>query len=285
MSHSVDIFIAVQRMLPKHGLSRLIGQVAESKRPWLKNLLINRAIAAFGINMQEAASDNLDDYENFNAFFTRALKKDARVIANNHNSVCCPADGVVSQAGTIDKNRILQAKGSDYSVSRLLGESSSAQKYQDGTFATIYLSPKDYHRVHMPVSGTLRATRYIPGELFSVNDKTAQGLDGLFARNERLVCEFESDLVGNFVVVFVGAMLVAGIETVWGGFEKPGPGAVRESDFSDQQLIYAKGEEIGQFKFGSTAIILFEKDKVEGLEDLIPQAPVMMGQEIASLTE
>ena len=137
----------------------------------------------------------------------------------------------------------------------------------------------------MPVSGTLRATRYIPGELFSVNDKTAQGLDGLFARNERLVCEFESDLVGNFVVVFVGAMLVAGIETVWGGFEKPGPGAVRESDFSDQQLIYAKGEEIGQFKFGSTAIILFEKDKVEGLEDLTPQAPVMMGQEIASLTE
>ena len=285
MSHRVDIFVAVQRILPKHGLSRLIGKVAESKRPWLKNLLINRAIAAFSINMHEAASDKLDDYENFNAFFTRALKDDVRVIANNHNSVCCPADGVVSQAGTIDKNRILQAKGSDYSVSRLIGDSSSAQKFQDGSFATIYLSPKDYHRVHMPVSGTLRATRYIPGELFSVNDKTAQGLDGLFARNERLGCEFESELVGNFIVVFVGAMLVAGIETVWGGFEKPEPGAVRESNFSDQHLIYAKGEEIGQFKFGSTAIILFQKDRVEGMADLTPQAPVMMGQEIASLTE
>ena len=137
----------------------------------------------------------------------------------------------------------------------------------------------------MPISGTLRATRYIPGELFSVNDKTAQGLEELFARNERLVCEFESESAGNFVVVFVGAMLVAGIETVWGGFEKPGPGAVRESDFSDRQLAYDKGEEIGQFKFGSTAIILFEKDRVTGLEALNPQAPVLMGQQLASLVK
>ena len=285
MSHGVDIFVAVQRVLPKHALSRIIGTIAESKRPWLKNLLIKRAISAFGINMQEAASDNLEDYESFNAFFTRALKDDARVVDGDPNSVCCPADGVISQAGIIDKTRILQAKGLNYSISRLLGNSVSAQRFNNGSFATIYLSPKDYHRVHMPVSGTLRATRYIPGELFSVNDKTAQGLEELFARNERLVCEFESESAGNFVVVFVGAMLVAGIETVWGGFEKPGPGAVRESDFSDRQLAYDKGEEIGQFKFGSTAIILFEKDRVTGLETLNPQSPVLMGQQLAALVK
>lgn len=285
MSHGVDIFVAVQRVLPKHALSRIIGTIAESKRPWLKNLLIKRAISAFDINMQEAASDNLEDYESFNAFFTRALKDDARVVDGDPKSVCCPADGVISQAGIIDKTRILQAKGLNYSISRLLGNSVSAQRFNNGSFATIYLSPKDYHRVHMPVSGTLRATRYIPGELFSVNDKTAQGLEELFARNERLVCEFESESAGNFVVVFVGAMLVAGIETVWGGFEKPGPGAVRESDFSDRQLAYDKGEEIGQFKFGSTAIILFEKDRVTGLETLNPQSPVLMGQQLASLVK
>ena len=285
MSHGVDIFVAVQRVLPKHALSRIIGTIAESKRPWLKNLLIKRAISAFGINMQEAASDNLEDYESFNAFFTRALKDDARVVDGDPKSVCCPADGVISQAGIIDKTHILQAKGLNYSISRLLGNSVSAQRFNNGSFATIYLSPKDYHRVHMPVSGTLRATRYIPGELFSVNDKTAQGLEELFARNERLVCEFESESAGNFVVVFVGAMLVAGIETVWGGFEKPGPGAVRESDFSDRQLAYDKGEEIGQFKFGSTAIILFEKDRVTGLETLNPQSPVLMGQQLASLVK
>ena len=285
MSHGVDIFVAVQRVLPKHALSRIIGTIAESKRPWLKNLLIKRAISAFGINMQEAASDNIEDYESFNAFFTRALKDDARVVDGDPKSVCCPADGVISQAGIIDKTRILQAKGLNYSISRLLGNSVSAQRFNNGSFATIYLSPKDYHRVHMPVSGTLRATRYIPGELFSVNDKTAQGLEELFARNERLVCEFESESAGNFVVVFVGAMLVAGIETVWGGFEKPGPGAVRESDFSDRQLAYDKGEEIGQFKFGSTAIILFEKDRVTGLETLNPQSPVLMGQQLASLVK
>tara|TARA_B110000003_G_C16505607_1_gene479147 strand:+ start:38 stop:892 length:855 start_codon:yes stop_codon:yes gene_type:complete len=283
MSHSADIFVAIQRILPKHALSRLVGKLAESKRTWLKNLLINRAISVFAINMEEAASADLNDYDNFNAFFTRALRTDARPIDNDDNIICCPADGVISQAGIINRQLILQAKGIDYSASRLLGNSSSAQKFQDGFFATIYLSPKDYHRVHMPTAGKLRTTRYIPGELFSVNDKTAQGLDGLFARNERLVCEFDSESVGDFAVIFVGAMLVAGIETVWGGYEKPGPGAVRECDFSDQELAYAKGEEIGQFRFGSTVIVLFGKNKVSGLEHLSPKAPVIMGEKLALL--
>lgn len=284
MSHSADIFVAIQRILPKHTLSRLVGKIAESKRPWLKNFLIDRAISAFAINMEEAASADLNDYDNFNAFFTRELKAGTRPVDMDDHSVCCPADGVISQSGIIDRQRILQAKGIDYSVSRLLGNSSSAQKFQDGSFATIYLSPRDYHRVHMPIAGKLRTTRYIPGELFSVNDKTAQGLDGLFARNERLVCEFNSELVGDFAVIFVGAMLVAGIETVWGGYEKPGPGAVRESDYSDQELAYAKGEEIGQFRFGSTVIVLFGENKVSGLENLSLKAPVIMGEKLAILT-
>ena len=283
MSHRADIFVAAQRILPKHALSRMIGRVAESKRPWLKNILIKCAIAAFNINMQEAKSDNLDDYDSFNAFFTRALKDAARPIHTDNNSVVCPADGVVSQAGNISKNKILQAKGIDYSVGRILGSSAEANHYHDGSFATIYLSPKDYHRVHMPISGKLLRTRYIPGELFSVNDQTAQSLNGLFARNERLVCEFESDLAGQFSVIFVGAMLVAGIETIWGGFEQPGPGAVREHDLSDQSLIYAKGDEIGRFKFGSTIVLLFGKDAVSGLDALLPQSPVLMGQSIAIL--
>ena len=283
MSHRADIFIAAQRILPKHALSRMIGRVAESQRPWLKNILIKRAIAAFNINMQEAKSDNLDDYDSFNAFFTRALKDEARPIHADSKSVVCPADGVVSQAGNISKNKILQAKGIDYSVGRILGNSVEANHYHDGSCATIYLSPKDYHRVHMPISGKLLRTRYIPGELFSVNDQTAQNLNGLFARNERLICEFESDLAGQFSVIFVGAMLVAGIETVWGGFEQPGPSAVREHDLSDQSLSYVKGDEIGRFKFGSTIVLLFGKDTVRGLDALLPQSPVSMGQSIGLL--
>ena len=278
------LFIVIQYLVPHHLLSRLVGILAETKLSGLKNLLIKQFIRIYKVNMAEAVDPIPENYENFNAFFTRELKAGTRPVDMDDHSVCCPADGVISQSGIIDRQRILQAKGIDYSVSRLLGNSSSAQKFQDGSFATIYLSPRDYHRVHMPTAGKLRTTRYIPGELFSVNDKTAQGLDGLFARNERLVCEFNSELVGDFAVIFVGAMLVAGIETVWGGYEKPGPGAVRESDYSDQELAYAKGEEIGQFRFGSTVIVLFGENKVSGLENLSLKTPVIMGEKLAILT-
>ena len=281
MNHQAELFVALQRLLPKHALSRLIARAAESKIPWLKNWLIERAIAAFNINIHEAASSDLDDYENFNSFFTRALKDGARPIDRHGDALISPADGAVSQAGPITQQRIIQAKGSDYSASRLLGDSEEAKLYKNGAFTTIYLSPKDYHRVHMPIAGTLVSTRYIPGDLFSVNDKTAQALPGLFARNERLVCQFDSEL-GQFALVFVGAMLVAGIETVWGGFETPGRGAVRNADFSGRDLYYDKGEEIGRFKFGSTVILLFQKDKIDWQESFVPQAAVQMGEKIAS---
>ncbi len=282
MNHRADIFVALQRLLPKHSLSRLIAMAAESKRPWLKDFLIRRAIAVFDINMQEAKDGELNAYENFNAFFTRELKNGVRPIAAGDNTVVSPADGAISQAGEINKTRILQAKGIDYSVSRLLGNSESAKSYSNGSFATIYLSPKDYHRVHMPTAGKLLRSRYIPGELFSVNDQTAQALPGLFARNERLVCEFESPTLGAFSVIFVGAMLVAGIETVWSGFEKPGPGAVRETDHAADAIAFDKGDELGRFKFGSTVILLFKDQAIEWEQSVEAYAPMQMGEKIAS---
>ncbi|MGB2044335.1 MAG: archaetidylserine decarboxylase [Porticoccaceae bacterium] len=281
MSHRADLFVALQRILPKHSLSRAIARIAESKRPWLKNRLITAAIKVFNINMAEAATENLDDYEHFNAFFTRQLKAGVRPIEKGRSTIISPADGAISQAGPISKNRILQAKGIDYSVSRLLGNSVQAQAYDNGSFATIYLSPKDYHRVHIPVAGKLLSSRYIPGELFSVNDQTAQALPGLFARNERLVCEFECTELGRFSLIFVGAMLVAGIETVWSGFEKPGPGAVRETDYSEDSIDFAKGDEIGRFKFGSTVILLFPEQAIDWSEKVKPYATVKMGEAIA----
>jgi phosphatidylserine decarboxylase len=282
MNHRAELFVALQRLLPKHALSRLIAKAAESQRPWLKNALIERAIASFDINIDEAESSDLDDYKNFNSFFTRALKEGVRPIDGDAKAIVSPADGAVSQAGPINHQRIIQAKGSDYSASRLLGNSQQAKSYENGSFATIYLSPRDYHRVHIPTAGKLLSTRYIPGDLFSVNDQTAQALPNLFARNERLVCEFESE-IGNFVVVFVGAMLVAGIETVWGGYETPGPGAIRETDYSDRDLNYTKGDEIGRFKFGSTVVMLFQEDKISWQDSLMPQTDIQMGEKIAAV--
>jgi len=280
MNHRAELFVALQRLLPKHALSRLIAKAAESQKVWLKNALIERAIASFDINIDEAESSDINDYKSFNSFFTRALKEGARPIDSDEQTVVSPADGAVSQAGPINHHKIIQAKGSDYSASRLLGNSQQAKRYENGSFATIYLSPRDYHRVHIPAAGKLLSTRYIPGDLFSVNDQTAQALPNLFARNERLVCEFESER-GNFVVVFVGAMLVAGIETVWGGFEKPGRGDIRETDFSDSDLSYKKGDEIGRFKFGSTVILLFPEDGIRWQDSLMPQSDIQMGEKIA----
>ena len=280
MDHRAELFVALQRLLPKHALSRLIAKLAESKNQWLKNLLINRAIKTFDINMDEAISDDLTTYDSFNAFFTRQLKPEVRPLDTGANVVSSPADGVISQAGKISKNKILQAKNVDYSVSRLVGNSHQASRYENGTFATIYLSPKDYHRVHIPADGQLQSTRYIPGELFSVNQQTAETVPNLFARNERLVCEFKSEQLGHFSVILVGAMLVAGIETVWGGMEKPGPGAVRETDFSDQNITFTKGDEMGRFVFGSTVILLFPENAMS-LEDNIQSLnPVKMGEKI-----
>lgn len=280
MNHRAELFVALQRLLPKHALSRLIAKLAASKNNWLKNTLINRAIKTFDINMDEAISDDLSSYDSFNAFFTRALKPESRPLDSAANIITSPADGVISQAGEISKNRVLQAKNVDYSLARLVGDSKQAKQYENGIFATIYLSPKDYHRVHIPADGQLLCSRYIPGELFSVNQQTAEMVPNLFARNERLVCEFKSQQIGHFSVIFVGAMLVAGIETVWGGMEKPGPGAVREYDYSEQNIQFAKGDEIGRFKFGSTVILLFPENRISLENNIQALNSIKMGDKI-----
>ena len=285
MAHKAELFVALQRILPKQALSRLVAKAGESNLPWLKNALIGLAIKAFNINMDEALTSNLDDYKNFNAFFTRELKPGVRPLDIEIDSIASPADGAISQAGKINKNKILQAKGIDYTAERLLGNDVDAKRYHEGSFATIYLSPRDYHRVHIPIEGKLKRTRYIPGSLFSVNDMTAQALPGLFARNERLVCEFESNDAGTFAVIFVGAILVAGIETVWSGFETPGLGAVRDTDFSGQSLNFMKGDEIGRFKFGSTVILLFQNQAANWEDSINANAAVQMGQKIGSVNK
>jgi phosphatidylserine decarboxylase len=281
MDHRAELFVALQRLLPKHALSRLIAKLAESKNIWLKNLLINRAIKTFDINMDEAISDDLANYDSFNAFFTRQLKPEARPLDKGAKIITSPADGVISQAGKIVKNKVLQAKNIDYSLARLVGDSNQAKHYENGIFSTIYLSPKDYHRVHIPADGQLLNSRYIPGELFSVNQQTAEMVPNLFARNERLVCEFKSAQLGHFSVIFVGAMLVAGIETVWGGMEKPGPGAVRETDHSDQEIYFSKGDELGRFKFGSTVILLFPENSVTLNKNIAATSPVNVAEKFA----
>jgi phosphatidylserine decarboxylase len=255
-------FIALQRLVPQHGLSRLGSMLAEAKTPWLKNTLIKQFIRTYNINLEEAASSSLDDYPSFNDFFTRALKEDLRPIDSNKDSIVFPADGTVSQLGAIQEGNIFQAKGKSFSVSSLLGEnfpeidSTDSQRFINGDFITIYLAPSDYHRVHMPIDGNLAYSRYIPGKLFSVNNTTAQHIDGLFAKNERLVCMFDTP-VGRCAVILVGAMMVAGIESVWQGHYQPG--VVKTDQFEENQVSLKKGEEMGRFKFGSTVILMFEQ--------------------------
>lgn len=250
-------FIALQRLVPQHGLSRLGSTLAEATAPWLKNVLIKKFIRTYNVNLDEAASSSLDAYPNFNDFFTRALKEGLRPIDSGKDSIVCPADGTVSQRGLIREGNIFQAKGKSFSVASLLGaDDADSRRFINGDFITIYLSPRDYHRVHMPVGGTLAYSRYIPGKLFSVNDTTAQYIDGLFAKNERLVCMFDTP-VGRCAVILVGAMMVAGIESVWQGHYQPG--VVKTDQFEPNQVSLEKGEEMGRFKFGSTVILMFER--------------------------
>lgn len=253
------LFIALQAVLPQHGLSRLIGKLADLERPaFLKNLLISIFMRSYGISLTEAEHTQAHHYANFNAFFTRALKTDAR--PSGDSRYLQPADGVLSQCGRVNDGQLLQAKGRLYSSQALLGGTAAeAARFDQGAFATVYLSPKDYHRVHMPISGTLKMTRYVPGQLFAVNTTTANGINGLYARNERLVCLFDT-ADGELAVVLVGAIIVAGIATVWGGVEPTTPSDIREQHFAPgEQPTLAAGDELGRFFLGSTVVLLSER--------------------------
>lgn len=256
-NYSDKLFLLFQKVLPQHKLSRLIGKVADAKTPWLKNLLIKQAIRTYKIDLSIAEREQAEQYATFNDFFTRSLKPDARPIPSHEDVVVSPADGILSQFGSITNNQFIQAKGQSYTTSRLLGNDDTlARDFSNGSFATIYLSPSDYHRVHMPFGGKLLETRYIPGKLFSVNQATTDGIPELFARNERLICVFETKR-GKIAVILVGAMLVAGIETSWQQHYSPATNAAVK--FTIQEVRLERAEELGRFKFGSTVVLLFNE--------------------------
>tara|TARA_Y100001934_G_scaffold246681_1_gene305931 strand:- start:862 stop:1701 length:840 start_codon:yes stop_codon:yes gene_type:complete len=272
-------FIILQYLLPQHLLSRLVGKLAECRLPWLKNLLIRRFITQYKVDMSEAVESAPEAYANFNAFFTRALKDGARPIADA--PVVCPADGAISQLGEINRGRIFQAKGQDYSLQTLLGDDKAlTAEFDGGSFATIYLSPRDYHRVHMPVDGTLRSMTYVPGKLFSVNTTTAENVRSLFARNERAICVFDTEF-GPMAMILVGAMIVAGIETVWDGQVAPPPRQLTTRSYPQEAPTLKKGEEMGRFKLGSTVILLFGKDKIDWLDKFEALTPTRLGEALA----
>ncbi len=277
-------FIWLQHVLPQHAISRLAGAAASSTKPWLKDLLIHRFIRAYDVNMAEATKP-AGEYACFNDFFTRALKHGAREIADAAEYIICPADGAISQLGRIEEGRIVQAKGQSYTAAELLGgDEEMAARFEGGAFMTIYLSPSDYHRVHMPVAGTLQHTTYIPGDLFSVNQETAAGVPRLFARNERLACLFGTQS-GHVASVMVGAMIVASIETVWSGLVKAHGKDIINTDYaagsSHPAPVLAAGAEMGRFLLGSTVILLFEPGRIEWLPELGPTTKLRMGQPIA----
>ncbi len=279
------LFIIFQHLVPQHLLSRLTGWLAGLRHPlWLKDRVIRRFIAHFDVNMAEAAQPDPEAYASFNEFFTRPLREGARPIADA--DIVCPADGAVSQLGDIEDGRIFQAKGQAFSARELLGgDEARAAQFHDGSFATIYLSPRDYHRVHMPIAGRLTATCYIPGRLFSVNQVTAQNVERLFARNERLVCYFDT-VAGPMAMVLVGAMVVAGIETVWSGQEAPPRRDLPvERDFLQPPAPVAleKGEEMGRFMLGSTVILLFGEGAIQWQPQYAAGTPTRLGEELATL--
>ena len=249
---------ALQAILPQHLLSRLVGKLAQLERPvWLKNLLIRSFMKRYDIDLTEATCSSGEDFPHFNAFFTRSLREGMRPLASSE--WVHTADGVLSQRGGVSSGQIVQAKGRDYSVQALLaGTEDEATRYAAGCFATTYLSPRDYHRVHMPIRGHLVKTRYVPGDLFSVNAATVERVDGLLARNERLVCFFETEQ-GGVAVVMVGAMIVAGIATVWGGREAPGTGEIREQVWTATEApLLEAGQEMGRFFLSSTVVLVTE---------------------------
>jgi phosphatidylserine decarboxylase len=281
-----SLFILLQHLVPQHLLSRLVGALAELRHPlWLKNAVIRHFVNHFRVDLSEAEQPDPTAYPSFNAFFTRALREGARPIADA--AVVCPADGAISQLGEIREHSIFQAKGHNYSTWALLGgDEARAAQFRNGSFATIYLSPRDYHRVHMPVAGRLVATRYIPGDLFSVNSVTAERVERLFARNERLVCYFDTAL-GPMAMVLVGAMIVAGIETVWEGQVAPPPRRMVTRDYAQPQAAVelAQGEEMGRFKLGSTVILLFPEGAVQWEERYRAGVATRLGEALASPAE
>ncbi len=269
-----------QYLLPKQALTRYAGWRASREWGARTTKLIGGFVAKYGVDMSEAANPDIAGYKSFNEFFTRALKPGARPLASA--DLICPVDGAVSQFGAIRKDQIFQAKGHAYSTTALVGgDAALAAQFEDGHFATLYLSPKDYHRIHMPCDGRLLRMIHVPGDLFSVNPLTARGVPGLFARNERVVCEFESAR-GPFVLTLVGATIVGSMATVWHGVvNQRRVAGVREWRYDDQSIALKQGDEMGRFLLGSTVVMLFPTAALQFNPTWAPTSPIRLGEAMA----
>ena len=270
-----------QYLLPKRGLTRYAGWRASRRAGARTTKLIRWFVAKYHVDMSEAAEPNVAHYATFNDFFTRALKPGARPLASA--DLICPVDGAISQFGVVERDQIFQAKGHRYSTAALVGgDTALAAEFEDGHFATLYLSPKDYHRIHMPCEGRLRRMIYVPGELFSVNPATARGVPGLFARNERVVCVFDSAR-GPFVLTLVGATIVGSMATVWHGVVNPPRGTeVREWRYADQNVVLKQGDEMGRFLLGSTVVLLFPKGPLQFNPAWQPGGSIRLGEPMSA---
>src|SRR5579883_1824280 len=269
MNPSLAVFL--QSLLPQHLLSTVAGKIADSRIPWVKNFFIHQFIQHYCINMSEARIEDPEAYPTFNEFFIRQLKPHLRPIAEGQQ-LASPVDGTIAQIGRIRKNQLLQAKGHYFDLETLLGHHPTlAQTFYDGAFATLYLAPYNYHRVHMPLTGTLREVIYVPGKLFSVNRMTSELVPQLYSRNERLICIFNT-AIGQMAVILVGALIVGSTQTAWGSRSLP-----------SAPLQLSKGTELGYFKLGSTVILLCEKDKIEWNPQLTMNSTLQLGQPLASL--
>lgn len=270
-----------QYILPHHPLSRLMRQLTHSKNKAWKNLFIKQIANHYGVDMNEAIDSDINAYPSFNHFFTRELKAGVRTIADDRGNIASPADGAISQAGDITEGNIIQAKGKSYTATELLGgDEQRAAPFKKGKFTTIYLSPKDYHRLHMPLDGTLKEMIHVPGRLFSVNAATANSVPRLFARNERVVAIFETE-IGPMALVLVGAIFVASIETIWHGeVTPPTAKAVQSWQYADNAPQLKRGEEMGRFNMGSTIIVLYGSDVMNWGDRLVPGKKVQLGEKI-----
>ncbi|NBY69057.1 MAG: phosphatidylserine decarboxylase [Betaproteobacteria bacterium] len=278
---SDQLAVIPQYLMPKLAMTRLAGLVASAELGAVTTWVIKRFVKRYNVNMNEAANADPAYYKSFNEFFTRPLKEGARPLSSS--TWVSPVDGAISQCGAIERDQIFQAKGHHYSTRALVGgDAALAAQFQNGQFATLYLSPRDYHRIHMPMAGKLRRMIHVPGDLFSVNPTTARGVPGLFARNERVVCEFETEK-GPMVLVLVGATIVGSMATVWHGqVNPPRPGTVREWRYESQDVRLQKGEEMGRFLLGSTVVMLFPENSLRFPDDWLSTRPLQMGEAMSS---
>ena len=278
----MSLLTSLTYVLPHRFLSSLARRLAYSTSPGTKQWLIDTVTRKFDVDLSEAAEPDPRAYPSFNAFFTRALKPGARVADPDPRALLMPADGHISQCGAIEDGRIFQAKGQSFTAAELLGDAAAAEPFRNGLFATVYLSPRDYHRVHMPWTGTLRETVHVPGRLFSVGTDAVANVPRLFARNERLVCHFDTDF-GPMVSVMVGALLVSGVETVWSGVEIPAYGdAITRKDYRGKGITLERFAEMARFNYGSTVIVLLPPGVATLSPDLHAESPVRLGQRLAT---